>query len=132
MNKFYLFLHCFFSSGFFTFAVSADKNPGSENMTNTIGPMTGGIFPIYNILNSYLTAYNGSHHLYDRMSFLCLSSQNTLNGACPSSDAPGTATIDGETNITLQFTEKRSLIKENCKLKAINNFCSKMLIAHLN
>nr|AXG72670.1 CfaB(St)/CfaE/LTB fusion protein [synthetic construct] len=107
-------------------AAKADKNPGSENMTNTIGPHDrGGSSPIYNILNSYLTAYNGSHHLYDRMSFLCLSSQNTLNGACPSSDAPGTATIDGETNITLQFTEKRSLIKRELQIKGYKQFLFK-------
>lgn len=126
MNKILFIFTLFFSSGFFTFAVSADKNPGSENMTNTIGPHDrGGSSPIYNILNSYLTAYNGSHHLYDRMSFLCLSSQNTLNGACPSSDAPGTATIDGETNITLQFTEKRSLIKRELQIKGYKQFLFK-------
>ncbi len=118
MNKILFIFTLFFSSVLFTFAVSADKIPGDENITNIFGPRDRNeSSPKHNILNDYITAYSESHTLYDRMVFLCLSSQNTLNGACPTSENPSSSSVSGETNITLQFTEKRSLIKRELQIK---------------
>lgn len=118
MNKISFIFTLFFSSVLFTFAVSADKIPGNENITNIFGPHDRNVSsPKHNILNNYITAYSESHSLYDRMTYLCLSSQNTLNGACPTSENPSSSQDRGETNITLQFTEKRSLIKRELQIK---------------
>lgn len=114
MKKIFIFLSIIFSA-----VVSAGRYPET-----TVGNLTKSFqaprqdrsvqSPIYNIFTNHVAGYSLSHNLYDRIVFLCTSSSNPVNGACPT---VGTSGIQyGTTTITLQFTEKRSLIKRNINL----------------
>ncbi len=48
----------------------------------------------------------------------CLSVSSTENGACPSRGADNNQEQPGQTEIMLQFTEKKSLVKRNLKILA--------------
>lgn len=121
MNKILFIFTLFFSSGFFTFAVSADKTPGNEYINKIWSNDRGSQSPQYYILNKYLVAYSGSHTNYMRMLFVCLSSTNSVNGSCPTNENPASHYVTGTTNITLQFTEQKSLIKKDLRIVGHKN-----------
>lgn len=95
---------------------------GSLTKTDVLGPGDrANSFPRYYIFNKYLSGFNINNNIYDRNIFLCMSATDTSTGACHTGVVGSLGATYGTSNISLQFTEKRSLMKRNLTLNGYKN-----------
>ncbi|WP_045449950.1 CfaE/CblD family pilus tip adhesin [Citrobacter sp. S-77] len=95
---------------------------GTLTKTDVLGPGDRvNSFPKYYIFNGYLSGFDINSDLYDRNIFLCMSATDTSTGACHTAGIGSLGATYGVSNISLQFTERRSLIKRNLILNGYKN-----------
>ncbi len=111
MKRVIMALSLVFSMGIYA-STWTETTPGSLSFTYGLGPWDRSTSPPgsdYYLLTNHVAGYGSSQ--YDRIVFLCTSSTDTSRGACPTS---GLSTVSyGRTTLSLQFKEKRSLVKSN-------------------
>lgn len=123
MKKVIFVLSMFLCSQVYGQSWHTNVEAGSINKTESIGPIdrsAAASYPAHYIFHEHVAGYNKDHSLFDRMTFLCMSSTDASKGACPTGE--NSKSSQGETNIKLIFTEKKSLARKTLNLKGYKRF----------